>query len=1096
MSVAVPGKARKGGKKVPAKQAKKAKGKASAVQLKKEEAIATGSKLEPKPTAIDENECPVLQQQTDGLTEAVNHLPENAPAESLSKSQVKKKQNELKKVSKSENSKKATSLKAENDETGKAQDNNKADSEIIDETGSSPATAGSQAPVEGYPFRHDFGDEYPAGLDRRGQEAFASGPGGRAEGLEVVDEGYRADDEEEEADGEVEGGKASVEETAPGKKEQLASSYKRYKQDTNVFITWLSEAAQACGWNPPAQLEYLVETPASSSAPSAISSSKKTGRKNHKKVDETRASLGLSGSPTICKIPVQEIVRQVEIIAGSGQKSICMPPSVTRILRRAITARKQCAAWFQTTDTSNSLANDSHQYFIDVLEKAASDIAAEPDHRSSPISKDGPKDILTSTQNYYSSLASGQSHDIEDSDIAMSQLAIDDMHMTMYKASDVAGDVKSRRTIYQAEEDAQSALAFKIYCFFEDLHILREELKRIWTSYKDGKMSIIGATIITTAVIELVSRTEKELIESHPDWSLEAPQQTYFTLASKIFNSEHLHRGNDTSSRNQVSTDRTTSDQEEFMFFPTGSTLIKLSMLSGHSRSLAFLDTQKLDREARVLCQMIMELGLMHKLKRDFKGMNRSAKKVRFGRETADTTLFNDIFAAVVCKVWKDGIVEVNAVFASRVLLDTIDILGDTFEGRKMILDEATHCEETFQKLIGYDEIAFPAPEDDSIRNFRRRVDIDFDPIFPKMRMAELAKFDLSSNTFETPAVYGKNNVSNFIENDGQIPSTAMIQTLAEQLETTDLTNSVSPEKFTNSASGTYATPILPDENDHHFYTNHNPFQVGTLILNLQTLEDEMGTTIANENHVLFGTCHLYNALKQLKLTDLEWPELETIMRLHSHPLFANEIPKTPEAMAKRAYFRNGSGVSEAAFNKKMSMTFPSSTTTQILRPFFEGDPLGRSMYLLEEKVREAEQRKGASALETCGGTMGHRKRVISSEPTPLQYIARLEEHVPALMAEVQIDYISTTILCYKILRGVHDVMVAKYAYPVSSTMMDNGMGLSHMVATLLERTYQFQRMGRGKFDWGIYMNAARDVFEETLEDYLEDEDDYGGGDE
>lgn len=218
MSAAVPGKAKKGGKKAPAKQAKKAKGKASAVQLEKEEAIATGLKLELKPTAIDENECPVLQQQTNGLTEAVNHLSETTPAESLSKSQVKKKQKEMEKALKSQNSKKATSLKAENDEAGKAQDNNKVDSEIIDEKGSSPATAGSQAPAEGYPFLHDFGDEYPAMLDRRGQEAFASGPGGRGESLEVVDEGYRADDEEEEADGEVEGGKASVEETAPGRK--------------------------------------------------------------------------------------------------------------------------------------------------------------------------------------------------------------------------------------------------------------------------------------------------------------------------------------------------------------------------------------------------------------------------------------------------------------------------------------------------------------------------------------------------------------------------------------------------------------------------------------------------------------------------------------------------------------------------------------------------------------------------------------------------------------------------------------------------------------------------------------------------------------
>lgn len=30
----------------------------------------------------------------------------------------------------------------------------------------------------------------------------------------------------------------------------LASSYRRYKEDTNVFTTWLSHAAQACGWKP------------------------------------------------------------------------------------------------------------------------------------------------------------------------------------------------------------------------------------------------------------------------------------------------------------------------------------------------------------------------------------------------------------------------------------------------------------------------------------------------------------------------------------------------------------------------------------------------------------------------------------------------------------------------------------------------------------------------------------------------------------------------------------------------------------------------------------------------------------------------------
>jgi hypothetical protein len=91
---------------------------------------------------------------------------------------------------------------------------------------------------------------------------------------------------------------------------------------------------------------------------------------------------------------VQELLKQVEIIANFGQKNVRMPSSVKRVLGRAITARKRCATWFKRTDTANAFANDSHQYFIEVLEKAAASIVTEAEAKTSSSVVDEPKEAV------------------------------------------------------------------------------------------------------------------------------------------------------------------------------------------------------------------------------------------------------------------------------------------------------------------------------------------------------------------------------------------------------------------------------------------------------------------------------------------------------------------------------------------------------------------------------------------------------------------------------------------------------------------------------------------------------------------------------
>lgn len=150
---------------------------------------------------------------------------------------------------------------------------------------------------------------------------------------------------------------------------------------------------------------------------------------------------------------------------------------------------------------------------------------------------------------------------------------------------------------------------------------------------------------------------------------------------------------------------------------------------------------------------------------------------------------------------------------------------------------------------------------------------------------------------------------------------------------------------------------IMPDKDDDHFYANNNPLYVGTLMINIDTMTDELSCAVATFNHAMFGMAHLYNALHKLKMTTLRWPALERTMQLHPGPLFANDIPNTIDVMAKRIAYHLGTGASENTFTDKHAQEFPMAAASRIIQPFFlENAPLGRCIHFLEEQVQERER--------------------------------------------------------------------------------------------------------------------------------------------
>lgn len=108
----------------------------------------------------------------------------------------------------------------------------------------------------------------------------------------------------------------------------------------------------------------------------------------------------------------------------------------------------------------------------------------------------------------------------------------------------------------------------------------------------------------------------------------------------------------------------------------------------------------------------------------------------------------DDVFEPSMRKVWKDGIVDVNVVFAARVLLGAIDILGKGFEGGTSILKEAAHAEESGNNVEGYGHVEYRSWELELIKHINDRISKPMqNPLFPIIRKNRLANVDFRAES-------------------------------------------------------------------------------------------------------------------------------------------------------------------------------------------------------------------------------------------------------------------------------------------------------------------------------------------------------------
>lgn len=261
----------------------------------------------------------------------------------------------------------------------------------------------------------------------------------------------------------------------------MQSSYARYKADTNSFATWLLETANQCGYQPPGL--------------AAIPTAKK-GKKKGNKHDSDADPLQYSAT-------AKDVQKLAEVVANS---SLTVPKSILTIAKRAIKLRRAVTTWF--LGKGDSANNKRHAHFINLLEKICDDLEWKTNHTKQPPQDSAENDDANGDRslNRFAVLTVEEPQETTQTQSASAELK------KIVKVDVVEEDADNGD---DDEESYLSQLFFKTLCLFQDLDNMRKFISITWSEYRDKKIDLMNAAVVT----DTASKLARDLIqEVEADW--------------------------------------------------------------------------------------------------------------------------------------------------------------------------------------------------------------------------------------------------------------------------------------------------------------------------------------------------------------------------------------------------------------------------------------------------------------------------------------------------------------------------------------------------------------------------------------------------
>ncbi|KAI4279291.1 MAG: hypothetical protein L6R38_005073 [Xanthoria sp. 2 TBL-2021] len=814
--------------------------------------------------------------------------------------------------------------------------------------------------------------------------------------------------------------------------ETFISSYQRYKEDTNVFTTWLSQAARICGFKLPSLERNQAEPKPSNNSENKAPRLKGKARKEAKAASSTSNSQDAEAKPVLVskyKLTTRNLIEQAEVVVNSKKANVQMPDSVLHVARRAIHARQRCSDWFRTTGSKDQASTESHAHFIAVLEQAMAilkpcysndlpgyDQRMEPNEKDSKQAEKSPQTFDDDLSNRFHML---KVHDT-DSDVDLTATEV----QASAKQTPTKSQTKSQveREVWELVEEFSTDIAFVIFCFFEDLHRIQDFLKETWKKYKDGTLDLMTCAMTTNLALDLVRRAEEDIINQAP--MLLGGPRSYEALSVLIFYAESFKNGKDPNKMLESDESLKITPFDEFIYLSTARILIKFEQISSFkiaypqpvpSVRMSYLSrpdlldlpqVKKWEEEDEFLSQLLMEMSLDDTVSKAMKEINRDRKAPAVDELTKG-----------LYKLRREGEVSTWMIFAARILLDIRDIMGeDMSRGHQEQVAAGRAAFERLDMTVEGNGALTPKGLRWKGRDGAHVMSLwcmlqyySINDPFPIMKQKWLAE---------------KAHVVDSYQSFDQLPPEWQ-----EEVKSRCQSKGIEPRPPPEMVGNMQQIGLRPIKHatDPNFLSANNPIASGTLMFNICLDMEHAGTALANHHQSIFAIAHLYNAARQTKTLNTSWPAMEEVMQLQITELFAGQLPQTPKDFQSRYALRLGISAQHFARNQRSSTTKKTPTlkatrkngpqmsntpASSILSEYInDQSPMARCIYKLESLI-QATKAHDSKKLDKRIPT----KRQI----TPLELLSQVRDWLPTTLPLMKIDYIALTRTCSSLLKKIH----------------------------------------------------------------------------
>ncbi|KAI4221041.1 MAG: hypothetical protein LQ349_007944 [Xanthoria aureola] len=451
--------------------------------------------------------------------------------------------------------------------------------------------------------------------------------------------------------------------------ELLAGSYKRYKQDTAVFTTWLAQAGSSVGYNPNGTKHPPSQQPEPVAAEPAQSALPKGAR--------------LKGKARKAAKDAAAKVKEPNVGTSESQAPSTMPASLRVVVERAVRARQRCSEWFQKSGVRNQYAEKQHTYFISILERSLKILepclqskTAGPEQQT----QNGPLLESSNVNNRFSSLKLEETPEADPTEVSEIAAAIN------IPAKTAASADESEIATYELEDEDEfdEKLAYIIFCFFEDLYRTQDFVNELWRNYKAKKFDLYTAAVTTNAAFDLVRQTEEDLITQAP--AILDKKRSYDSIAIIVFYADAFQQGICPETRLKSIESLQTTPFDDFVYLLTAKILMKFTFIAdlpvgcdplypapcpplrfSYTWRPDLLGTAEMDRKERedsMLSQLIIDRQLWN--------THKQVAGSAFSPPPPEDELGESLN-----RLTKKGVLSAALVFEARIYLDIQDIIGD-----------------------------------------------------------------------------------------------------------------------------------------------------------------------------------------------------------------------------------------------------------------------------------------------------------------------------------------------------------------------------------------------------------------------------------